>query len=128
MRPKVLFLTQEYPFPANRGGKLRDAGILMILSEFCDVEILYSENESKTLEIAGIKKTKIPKHDRPLFEKIISPFRPYLLNGVKPETLQILHRKSSEYRILWLSRLTQGKYLEAATQMGYKVILDEHNV
>jgi glycosyltransferase involved in cell wall biosynthesis len=129
--PKILFLTQENPFPPNGGGKIRDAHLVRLLSEQAEVEILCiagnQASDPSTLP-AGVQLSQIQRKKNPLYKRVLYPFRPYILNGYSAEVADALKSRFETGKALWVSRLAMAKYLPLARQLGYRTVLDEHNV
>lgn len=108
----VIFLTDQDPTNADSGGKIRDQLWLELLGKHCKSKI-FTENFQRS-----------PYQLKRIFSKI----RSYPENGFLPEVVDQLSKKYQPGTSLILSRLTQGKYIKAAKSIGYRVILDEHNV
>ena len=128
-RPELLFLTEENPFPMNGGGKIRDGSMLRLLAEKATVEVLcFGARASRTTVDGGVVVTELRRGSNPLWRRALSPFRPYVVNGFSDAVLEALRTRAAAGKILWLSRLAMARYAASAKKLGYRVILDEHNV
>ncbi|MCM2280116.1 MAG: glycosyltransferase family 4 protein [Oligoflexia bacterium] len=127
--PKLIFLTSESPFPPSGGGKIRDLNLLKVLSERAEVEVLcFRGARAPDPPPEGLKLTALPRRKAPLWKRSIYPLRPYIVNGYSPEMERALSERAAPGRVLWISRLAMAQYLPAAKVLGYRVVLDEHNV
>ncbi|MGZ3695708.1 MAG: glycosyltransferase, partial [Bdellovibrionota bacterium] len=68
------------------------------------------------------------KEKKPLWKKFLYPFRPYVANGYSLNLESQLAAEFTPGATLWVSRLAHGQYIKFAKKLGYRVVLDEHNV
>ncbi|MCM2322541.1 MAG: glycosyltransferase family 4 protein [Oligoflexia bacterium] len=126
---KLVFLTSESPFPPSGGGKLRDLNLLRVLSEDAEVELLcFAGSRPSAPPSLPVRVTELGRRKAPLWQRSIYPLRPYIVNGYSDAMEQALAERAAPDRVLWISRLAMAQYLPAAKALGYRVILDEHNV
>jgi glycosyltransferase involved in cell wall biosynthesis len=123
---KVIFLTSEFPYPANGGGKLRDSHVLKLLQERADVEILCFGNPAQST--GQPRATIIERRKAPIWKRAIYPLRPYVVNGYCEDMAAAIRERAAPGTLLWVSRLAMAQYIQAARAAGFSVVLDEHNV
>jgi len=134
---KALFLTQENPFPPRGSDKFRDFHVLRLLCEKVDeVELLFltdeqTPSENETIEINGFEHPKkltisrIHKESPNFIRKLL---RPRTLNVYAEPVERALQERAEPGKLLWISRLLMASCVPLARSLGYRVILDEHNV
>jgi polysaccharide biosynthesis protein PslH len=128
----LLFLRSHSPFPARGGADIRDINIIRALSELFPIHILCfqtpdAEQVDPTLKNVSVE--FISRESTPVLKKVLYPVRPYVVNGFSESMKSALEKKSAEgFKTLWISRLAMAQYIPAAKNLGFKVILDEHNV
>lgn len=132
---KAIFLTNEFPFPPTGGGKMRDLHILKLLLEKIEIEVLsFSGGNGGMPDILGLnggmplRHTGIERERAPVWKRLFYPLRPYIINGYSQRMESALRSRAEPGRLLWISRLVMAQYIPIARKLGYKVILDEHNV
>jgi len=125
----VLFLTSESPYPPSGGGKLRDAQMIRLLREREMVDVLCFETASVLPDESQDENVSFITRDRPpIWKRVLYPMRPYVVNGYSRRMEAALRERAEPNRILWISRLAMAQYIPLARSLGYRVILDEHNV
>ena len=141
MEVKIIFLTQENPFPPSGGAHLRDAQLIGLLRETMEVEILCFGPLPKagvTAESAlrngdhavppGVKLTRILRQESSIWMRAISPLRPEVRSDYSAEMERAIRERAGQGNLIWISRLGMGKYLGLAKELGYRTILDQHQV
>ena len=132
----LLFLRSHSPYPPRGGADIRDMNLIKAFSEIMPVTILcFSANQADTPSSPSLQ---IPQHVKidfisreaiPLWKKVFYPIRPYVVNGFSSSMAKALKTHVQEgKKILWISRLGMAQYIPIAKALGFKVILDEHNV
>ena len=76
----------------------------------------------------GLKVTVVSFDRATLFKRIFYPLRPYFLNGVSKNMKGVLKEKNTPDTLLYVCKLNMAAYIPYAKQLGFKVILDNHNV
>lgn len=131
-RQKLLFLTKENPFPAAGGAHIRDSHLIRLMQESMDVEVLCYAVEGNKREVgqlpSGVTLTEIQKPSQPIWERTLNSLRPEVQSGFAPAMLDALRTRAAQGKLLWISRLVMGKYLETARRLGFRTILDQHQV
>ncbi len=133
-RKKAIFLTSELPFPATGGGKIRDAQLVKLLLEHVEVEVLCFGDPEAPLPAGpeasrrGLRMARIRRDRAPVWRRAFSPLRPYVINGWSRNMARALAERAEPGSLLWVSRLAMGQYIPLAKSLGYRVVLDEHNV
>jgi glycosyltransferase involved in cell wall biosynthesis len=130
---KVLFLTEENPFPPRGSDKFRDLHILKLLCEIVDeVEVLCFAGEGQAFvqppasELPkNLKITELPKRKEGFFHRL---FRSRQLNAQSESIEEALEQRAEQGTLLWISRLLMASCVPLARSLGYRVVLDEHNV
>ena len=118
MKGRMVFLTQDCPEPARSGGALRDSMALYLLrGEGFEVRPIWYGGGN------GLSPFRARS-----WRRALSPFRSYVQNGHDPRVVARLRELFVPGAWLWLSRLAMSKYLEDGRRLGYRVVLDEHNV
>jgi polysaccharide biosynthesis protein PslH len=127
---KVIWLTSECPYPVNGGAKLREASIIRLLQEKMEVEVLCfpSPQPGRSGAPANLTITELDRRRAPIWKRALYAFRPYIVNGYSQTVEGALRERAKPGRLLWISRLAMAQYLPLARQLGYRVVLDEHNV
>jgi glycosyltransferase involved in cell wall biosynthesis len=132
---KLVFLTMESPFPPSGGAHIRDAHLIRIFSETMEVEILCfgsstSEGDGRREESLppGVKVTHVRRKPEPIWQRAVSSLRPEVQTGYCERMETALRERAEPGKLLWVSRLGMGKYLEVAKKAGYRTILDQHQV
>ena len=141
MRSKLIFLTLENPFPPAGGAHIRDAQMIQLLSETMDIEVLCHaplSDAGKPAESAirvgdqatppGVTVTRVSRKSPGIFKRAVSTMRPEVLGDYSHAIEQALQERAVPGRLLWISRLGMGKYLKFAKDLGYRTILDQHQV
>lgn len=132
---KALFLTHENPFPPRGSDKLRDFHVLRLLCERIEeVELLCvrqsasSESEDPALyTIPGnLKITVIEPEVSGLFHRFLKRVKSD--DDYEEAVESALEERAEPGRVLWVSRLSMANCVPMARSLGYRVILDEHNV
>ena len=137
----ILFLTRENPFPPAGGAHIRDASLIQILKDSFDIEILCqipldSRGKLDTLAVQigdestppGIRVHRVHRDPPPLWERVVSPLRPFVKNNHSHRIEQALKERAHPGKVLWISRLEMAKYAELAKSLGYRILLDLHQV
>lgn len=136
---RILFLTPELPYPASSGGKIREVHLIRILSERFPVEVICfnpADNARskqfrppKAEDIPkGVNISLIPRDESPFWKRSLAALRPPAFADFRPEVAEILRQRASRNTLLWVSRFAMAPYIPLAKSLGYRVILDEHNV
>jgi glycosyltransferase involved in cell wall biosynthesis len=130
---KLIFLTVESPFPPSGGAHIRDAHLINIFRETMEVEVVCfaTETSTETAEAPlpkGVRVTRIIYHPGPLWKRALSPLRPDVQAGYCRAMEQALRQRAEPGKLLWISRLGMGKYLELGKSLGYRTVLDQHQV
>ena len=131
---QAIFLTSESPIPPSGGGKLRDYGLIQMLLENMEVEVLCFAKADTTESYVipplpqGLTLTLIQHNASPIWKRALSPLRPYVVNGYSQEMAQAIKMRAKPGTLLWVSRLGMAQYIPLAKSLGYRVILDEHNI
>ncbi len=132
---KIIFLCSAFPALPLTGAGLREAGIIKILHELFPVEIISlappseaAEKYLKTNFPMDLKLSFVQRERSSLLKKLFSVFRSYVVNGYSLRVEKKIKESYAPGAVLWASRLALAKYIPAAKRMGYKTILDEHNV
>ncbi|MBC7692685.1 MAG: glycosyltransferase [Methylotenera sp.] len=134
---KVVFLTSGPPFPLVGARKIRDAQLIHLLSQRMEVEVicqLEDELQQSVLERSvealppNVKLTLIKPDRRPLWKKTIETLKPYHVQKHSSSLAKALKNRAEKGKLLWVSRLKMGQYIPLARKLGYKVVLDEHQV
>ncbi len=111
----ILFLTQEFPFPATHGSKIRDLQILRALGEHRKVELICFKNPNDAFREPTVP-TSIPLQK---------------LTWVTPShesVTQAFKEARSRCSILWASQCQVAPYLKAAKELDYSIIWDANAV
>lgn len=141
-RPKFLFLTTEYPFPQNNGGKIKSASTIEVLSEFADIDVIcFSEDPSIPKQVQGgllgvnrffVEYLPIRSSQNRLFTiwRLIWSFLksyPYaIFKFYKPafeEKFRLL-LSNNNYDLVYVDHLAMAQY-PYSSNVPY--VLDEHN-
>jgi glycosyltransferase involved in cell wall biosynthesis len=131
---KIVFLTKENPFPPSGGAHIRDAHMVQLLRERFDVEILCFSPEgdvgrpAETPLPAGVKVSRVRRTRPPLWRKTLGRLQPEVQTGYCRAMESALRERYTPDTMLWISRLGMAQYLAAAKKIGYRVILDQHQV
>ena len=125
---RIIFLTDELPYPPLGGGKIRDYYLLELLRDIAPVEILAFHESGSNASLPSGVTAEVIHRERPGFSRVFYPLRPYVVNGYSKKMEAALSARKGSSRILWASRLMMGKYLDFAHNLGFKTVLDEHNV
>ncbi len=126
---KLIFLTAENPFSEDSGAKMRDASVVRLLREQFNVHVAYTEAGARNSPPPPrVALSFVPREPAPWTRKLLYPVRTYVLNGFSRNVVDFLAAHYSPGAVLWLSRLPMAKYIRAAQRIGYRVILDEHNI
>lgn len=150
MRPRILFLTTELPWPVDGGGKLRTYETLACLSRFAEVRLLsFSEGDdgeegarSLAAALPGVEvEAPIPHpiriRRRPWALAKTALYRlalrePYLVAKFRNASYRkaaLGHAASLSPRVVWCDHLNVFPAASAAArQAGARLILDQHNV
>jgi polysaccharide biosynthesis protein PslH len=127
----ILFLSNDTPFPPKGGGRIRDFSLIRVMAETMKVHVIaFSGSKEVPREIPSgqVSVSLVERDRRPIWERITYPFRPYFINGYSKNLEKELVRQAAPGRILWISRLVMAQYIPIAKKLGYKVVLDEHNI
>lgn len=122
---KLVFLTSEFPFTESSGAKVRDAANLRLLQEKFRVQILCA---GVLPPASPLPAEQIPAHRAPWTQRLLYPLRAYVRNGFNPRLVELLAHHFEPGATLWISRLAFAQYIPAARRLGYRVVLDNHNV
>lgn len=128
---KLVFLCSSFNYPPRNGAALREAGILTLAKDLAPVEIinvLPPRAVMPNFPRLPWKLISVARESAPLWKKFLFPFRPYVVNGFSHHVLQTLKECYEPGALLWISRLALAQYIRPAQELGYRVILDEHNV
>lgn len=143
---KIIFLTQENPFPPAGGAHLRDAQLVGLLRESMEIEILCyasededglgSQRNSDEAVPLGVKVTRIRRRRSPIWQKALSPLRPDVRSNYCPAMEQAIRERAVRQdggenlagTVMWISRLGMAKYQGLAKQLGFRTVLDQHQV
>lgn len=128
---KIIVLVNGHPSPATSGAALRELGIIELLRELGATElvsVLRPGDASGGIEISGVKTHFVERERAPLPRRLVYPFRPYILNGYSTRVEKKLAELFAPGALLWVSRLAMAQYIPAAKKMGYRVVLDQHNI
>lgn len=134
---KILFLTQNPPYPLDAGAKVRNYYVLRYLSQYHEIDLVTFvrrwDTKRPTLELPGITVRTVPLDRSPALDVMYllsSRFgdSPFLVrrdwNKAMAHTVQEL-TTSTRYDAVYASQLTMAQYLLTC---GSKKILDEINV
>ncbi len=133
----MIFLTTECPYPPTAGSHIRDAHLIDVFRETMDVEVVCQElrtdplsnRRSTNIEVpARVTITRIQNDPSPLWKRAIDGFRLDVQGGYSDSVEAVLRAKAQNGKLLWISRLSMAKYLDAAKAFGYRIILDSHQV
>ncbi len=131
----AIFLASESPYPTTGGSKIRDAHLIQLLREKLEVEVLcfptpaLPAGGATTNEIPGNVRVSVIEQKRvALWRRALDPLRPPVVHGYCEAMADTIRARAVRGRILWVSRLAMAQYLPLARSLGYRVILDEHNV
>lgn len=113
-KSRVVYVTDRDPNQPVSGGMIRDLMWSKILADVCDYTLVLTEATPgpSTLRIS----------------RAWSKLRSYPENGYDMAVENRIRTEFSRGSAIIFSRLAQGKYIKIAKKIGYKVILDEHNV
>ncbi len=129
----TVFLTHDLPYPTSGGAKIRNSNLIHLLKEKSSVEILcFGQTPSQAHSTLDISITLIPKKRSPFLRRLFSPLRPYFMNGWSVEMAEALRERAPKNKetvvLLWIDRMLMAQYIPLARTLGYKTILDDHNV
>ena len=127
-KAKLVFITEESPYPPTSGGKLRDYCLIELLRELFEIELLVFDSIPGTSPPPGVILNLIERDKPCILRRALGRLRPYILNGYSQNMEKAIQQHSSDSKILWISRLVMAKYLIHANTLGYLTILDEHNI
>jgi glycosyltransferase involved in cell wall biosynthesis len=138
---KLVFLTKESPFPPAGGAHIRDAHLINIFRETMEVEVLCfsaetddgfpAEPSMKAGDLSlptGVHVTRITRKRGPIWKRALSTFKPEVQGGYCEAMAQAIRARAEPGKLLWVSRLGMGQYLELAKKLGYRTVLDQHQV
>ncbi len=133
-KSSAIFLTSECPYPTAGGAKIRDAHLIQLLREKMEVEVLCFPSTlpagvAPHGEIpTNVHVTIVEQRKTPIWRKVVDPLRPEVVHGYCNAMADALRARAARGRILWISRLAMAQYLPLARALGYRIVLDEHNV
>ena len=134
---KIVFLTTGSPYPLLGARKIRDAQMIHLLSQISDVEIVFCsdspqalqfENESFDYLPENVTLTSLRPTPSTLFKQTMDRIKPTVTQGYDQSIAHALKARAKKGKILWISRLRMAQYVPLARVLGYKVVLDEHQV
>ena len=131
-KERLLFLTEENPFPPVGGRRNRDATLIQRLACRGPVEVLtfQSADAETSVHLPESITTTFVHRKLPLWvEHLRSLIRPKGLEGLCVNMVAALKARSTPRgRLLWVSRLEMAQYIPLARSLGYRIVLDEHHV
>lgn len=134
LRKKAVFLTEHSPFPPVGSARIRDYHQLRLLSENFDVEVLCFDSDSPAPATTvtnlphQIEITRLPRPARSFWKNSTRWLQPEFMIEYSEVIEEALRARAFPDRLLWISRLKMAPYLPMAKNLGYRVVLDEHNV
>jgi polysaccharide biosynthesis protein PslH len=139
VREKVVFLAQENPFAARGGVSLREANVIRALAEIAEVELVYfagqlgARCQPWSLAPSGVAGFEVVRDRAPLWKHAIDRLQgyiisSYILSSYSQRIEDELRARAAPGKVLWLSTLTMAKYIQIGQRLGYRVVLDEHNL
>lgn len=130
---KILFITHQYPWPANSGQKLRNFFNLKHLSCHHDVDLIVSDTEKRTL-CSEIELGKLYHFHYQEPNKLLAPFIQvvkgmsfYQYRFQNEELRTLVESIQGDYDLIWLGGLQHYINLKGI-DLKPKVLLDNHNV
>lgn len=140
MRPAVLMLTPEPPYPLRGGGAYRIASLLHYFAEPCDVDlILISESGDPALIPPGLVRKQwvipLPRHGKGTIERYLRNAR-RAIAGVPPLIDRLAGLESSighivqgrHYDLCLVEHFWCAPYIEVLSPVCDRTVLDLHNV
>lgn len=125
----VVFLCQSFPYPPKSGKALRESGILEVLQKLYPVQVITLLNPGESRPSGLSASFHFVERERgPLLRRLFNPLFPYVTNGYSYKLERKLRDIFNPGSVLWISRLALSQYISVAKKIGYRVILDEHNV
>lgn len=143
MKPSVLAITSEFPWPQNTGGRLRTFHVLAALAAECDVRLIVpvpwdDPPETAPLEDCGIRVRLVPVARRSAGREAARAVRALLLR--EPYAMFGRHARREVYRAVkrelsadlpdtaWLDHIDSLLFEPLARRAGVPCIIDLHNV
>lgn len=150
MRPRILFLTTELPWPTDGGGKLRTAETLACLLRFAEVRLLSlsesprAEEEARALRAAlpGLEVEPPVAHPVRIRRRPLFLLRTFALQALRREPYLTAKFASRAYlrrarelaaafqpELVWCDHLNVFPAARRiAAEAGLPLVLDQHNV
>ncbi|HUP58259.1 MAG TPA: hypothetical protein VM598_12455, partial [Bdellovibrionota bacterium] len=103
---KVLFLTDELPYPVSGTSRIREAQLIEILAEAGEVEVLsfsHPGDAPVTSVPSQISLTAIEREPEPAWRKLFSPLRPSAFEGLCEAMIDALRIRVEPGKLLWVS-------------------------
>ena len=134
---KILFLTSGSPYPLLGARKIRDAQMIHLLSQISEVEILFCGEDAQALQFENehfdylpenVTMTSLRPTPQSFFNQTMDRIKPAVTQGYEQSVAAALKARAVKGKVLWISRLRMAQYIPLARVLGYKVVLDEHQV
>lgn len=140
MKPSVVMLSPEPPYPLRGGGAFRIASLLHYFARFADVDLIFLSDSGKPAEIpAGLVRRQtvipLPLHNRALWARYMRNAR-RALSGVPPLVDRVSGQDAEVQRALAGQKYDLGlvehfwaaNYVDQLKANCQQVALDLHNV
>lgn len=136
-KPRLLYISTFFPFPATGGGQLRVSNLLRRLSRTYAIHYLcLGDEEQSPAALAQAERfcqsitviPHAPSRVRAALQTVVT-LRPYEINLFdNPEFASAVHRLTTTLRpdVLWFSRLAAARYL--GDKGGALAVLDQHDL